>query len=55
VQIYSHYFSKGYRRPPGAESVPDPRANEAMVFEDFFTAGLHMLPHPVLVDILCEF
>jgi hypothetical protein len=46
-----HCFPKGYARPPGLEFVPSPRANEAVVFEDFFTAGLHMPPHPVLVDI----
>jgi hypothetical protein len=26
-----------------------------MVFDDFFTAGLRMPPHPVLVDILRKF
>jgi hypothetical protein len=51
----THYFSKGYERPPSAESVLVPRANEVVVFEDFFTAGLHMLPHLVLVDILHKF
>jgi hypothetical protein len=51
----THYFPKGYERPPGAESVLVPRANEVVVFEDFFTAGLHMLPHLVLVDILHKF
>jgi hypothetical protein len=35
-------------------SVPDPQVNEAVVFEDFFTAGLHIPPHPVLMDILCK-
>jgi hypothetical protein len=49
------YFSKGYGRPPGVESVPDPRMNEAVVFEDFFTAMLRMPPHLVLVDILHKF
>jgi hypothetical protein len=42
-------------RALSAGSVPDPRANKAMVFEDFFTVGLHMPPHPVLVDILHKF
>jgi hypothetical protein len=49
------YFPKRYDRPPGAESVPDPRANEAVVFEDFLIARFRMLPHPVLVDILRKF
>jgi tRNA A37 threonylcarbamoyladenosine synthetase subunit TsaC/SUA5/YrdC len=51
----AHFFSKGYGRPPGAKSVLDPRVNEVMVFEDFFTVGLRMPPHPVLVDILRKF
>jgi hypothetical protein len=29
--------------------------NEDVVFEDFFTAGLHVPPHPVLAVILCMF
>jgi H+/gluconate symporter-like permease len=37
------------------ESVSEPRANEAIVFKNFFVAGLHMPPHPVLTDILCKF
>jgi hypothetical protein len=41
--------------PPWAESVPDPRLDEAVVFEDFFAAGLRMPPHPVLLDILHKF
>jgi hypothetical protein len=36
-------------------SIPDPRASEAIVFKDFFVAGLWMPPHPVLVDILRKF
>jgi hypothetical protein len=48
----NHYFLKGYGQLPGVESVPNPQENEAVVFEDFFVAGLHMPPHPVLMDIL---
>jgi hypothetical protein len=51
----AHYFPKGYGRPPGAESVRDPRANEVVVFEDLSVAWLRMPPHPVLVDILRKF
>jgi hypothetical protein len=43
-----HYFPKGYGRSPGMESVPDPRPDEAVMFKDFFAAGLRMSPHPVL-------
>jgi hypothetical protein len=55
MENYARYFPKGYDRAPGVELVPEPRANEAFVFEDFFTAGLHMPPHPVLEDTLCKF
>jgi hypothetical protein len=55
MESYAHYFPKGYGRPPGAESLLDPRANEAAIFEDFFTTRLQMPPHPVLVDILHKF
>jgi hypothetical protein len=48
-------FPKGYCRPPGVESMPELRANEAVVFKDFFAAGLQMPPHPVLIHILCKF
>jgi hypothetical protein len=51
----AHYFPKGYGRPPGAESVQDPRANEVVVFEDLSVAWLRMPPHPVLVGILRKF
>jgi hypothetical protein len=55
LENIAHYFSKGYGRAPGAELVPDPHENEAVVFEDFFPAGLRMPPHPVLLDILRKF
>jgi hypothetical protein len=55
MESYSQYFPKGYGRPPGAESVPEPRVNEAVVFEDVFAARPHMPPHLGLVDILRKF
>jgi hypothetical protein len=54
MESYADYFPKGYGRPPGSESVPEPRTNEAFIFEDFFAAGLHMLLYPVLTDIMCK-
>jgi hypothetical protein len=39
-----HYFPKEYDRPPRTESVPDPWADGAIMFEDFFAVGLRM-PH----------
>jgi hypothetical protein len=55
MESYTCYFPKGCCHPPSAESVPEPQANEAIVFEDFFAAGVWMPPHPVLVDILHKF
>jgi hypothetical protein len=51
----SQLFPKGSTRPPGIESVPAPREDEAVVFEDFFIAGLRIPPHPVLLSILHKF
>jgi hypothetical protein len=50
-----HYFPKGYGQPPGADSVSDPRQDQTVIFKDFFTATLRMVPHPVLLDILRMF
>jgi hypothetical protein len=55
LENYAHYFPKGYGRPRGVDYVPGPHANEAVVFEDFFTAGLRMPPLLILVDILHKF
>jgi hypothetical protein len=55
MENYVHYFPKGYGRALGAESVPEPHVNEAVVFKDFFTVGLRMPPNLVLVDILHKF
>jgi hypothetical protein len=55
LESYDRNFSMGHDRPPGSESVPNPQPDEAAVFEGFFAAGLHMPPHPVLVDILHKF
>jgi hypothetical protein len=55
LKNFARYFPKGFARPPDAESVPDPRENEVVVFEDFFVAGLRIPPHPILLEILCKF
>jgi hypothetical protein len=49
------FFLKGFAQPLGVESVPIPKENEAVVFDDFFIAGLRIPPHPVLLDILRKF
>jgi hypothetical protein len=52
---HDHYFPKGYSRAPDVEFVPVPRADEAILFEDFFITGLRMPPHLVPLDILHKF
>jgi hypothetical protein len=49
------YFTRDEARAPGAETVSEPRDDEAMVYEDFFVTGLCMPPHPALADILLHF
>jgi hypothetical protein len=49
------YFAKGMDRVPAEEVVPEPQPDEAVVFEEFFSAGLRMPPHLVLADILLKF
>jgi hypothetical protein len=53
--IDNGYFADGMARAPGEETIPDSHADEAIVFEEFFSAGLRMPPHPVLSDILQKF
>jgi hypothetical protein len=50
-----HFFPKGFAQLPGIEYVPNPKENEVVVFKDFFTVGLRIPPHTVLLDILCKF
>jgi hypothetical protein len=40
---------------PGEETVSEPRDNEVIIFEEFFTAGLGMPTHPALAEILLKF
>jgi hypothetical protein len=53
--IDSGYFAEGMGHELGEDIVPEPNPDEVVVFEDFFTAGLRMPPHPVLADILLRF
>jgi hypothetical protein len=55
LESFAHYFPKGYGRPPDVESVPVPHEKEAVVFKDFFVAGLCMPPHLVVLSILRKF
>jgi hypothetical protein len=49
------YFTEGSSRVPGEETVPRPDSDEAIMFEDYFTAGLTTPPQPVLSNILLKF
>jgi hypothetical protein len=49
------YFAEGSAREPEEETVPEPTDDEAVVFEEFFTTGLRMPPHPALTEILLKY
>jgi hypothetical protein len=49
------YFPEGGAHAPGTETMPEPDDDEAVVYEDFFVAGLCMPPHSALADILLYF
>jgi hypothetical protein len=39
----------------GEETISEPDSDEVVLFEEFFTTGLRMPPHPVLANILLKF
>jgi hypothetical protein len=49
------YFVNDEARAPLSEAVPEPEDDEAVVYEDFFAAGVRMPLHPALADILLKF
>jgi hypothetical protein len=49
------YFAEGSAREPGEETVLKPANDGAIVFEEFFTVGLQMPPHPALTEILLKY
>jgi hypothetical protein len=53
--IDNGYFADGISHEPGEETVPEPHVEEAVLFEEFFAAGLRMPPHPVLATILLKY
>jgi hypothetical protein len=53
--VDSGYFAEGMGRVPEEETVLEPQLDEAVVFEEYFSAGLRMPPHPVLANILLKF
>jgi hypothetical protein len=48
------YFAEGGARASGEEMVSEPNDDEAVMFGEFFTAGLRMPLHPVLTVILLK-
>jgi hypothetical protein len=54
-KIRSGYFAEGMGSELGEETISEPQPDEAVVFEEFFNAGLRMPSHPVLADILLKF
>jgi hypothetical protein len=53
--IEKGYFTEGEGRVPEAKIVPEPDSNEAVVYEYFFVAGLHMPPHPLWLTFCSSF
>jgi hypothetical protein len=49
------YFTNGMGHEPGEETMSEPHVDEAVLFEEFFTTGLRMPLHPVLVAILLKY
>jgi hypothetical protein len=49
------YFAEGSARELGEETILEPNDDKVIVFEEFFAAGLRMLPHPVLTGILLKY
>jgi hypothetical protein len=53
--IHCGYFVGGMGNELREETVLEPQPDKAVVFEEFFNAGLRMPSHPVLADILLKF
>jgi dimeric dUTPase (all-alpha-NTP-PPase superfamily) len=49
------YFAEGSARELGEETVPEPADDEAVVFEEFFAAGLRMPCHLAFTEILLKY
>jgi hypothetical protein len=53
--VEKSYFPEDGARAPGVETVPETDNDKAMMYEDFFVAGLRIPLHPTLADILLHF
>jgi hypothetical protein len=49
------YFAECSARESSEEVIPELANDEAVLFKEFFAAGLRMSPQPVLTDILLKF
>ena len=64
-KLIQDYVNKGYLetnslghqqfRPPGKETIPQPKPYEAVVFRDFFVVGLHFPLEPFVSGVLDRF
>jgi hypothetical protein len=53
--IDCEYFTRGVAHVSGEETILEANGDEVVVFEELFTTGLKIPPHPVLSDILLKF
>jgi hypothetical protein len=53
--IDNSYFAEGMGRELEEEIVPEPNPDEAVIFDEFFTAGMRIPLHPVLSGMLLKF
>jgi hypothetical protein len=49
------YFAEGSTCEPRDETIPEPNSDKAIIFEEFFMAGLQMPPHRALTEISLKF
>jgi hypothetical protein len=49
------YFAEGSTREPVEKTILEPADDEVVVFEEVFTVGLWMTPHPALTEILFKY
>jgi hypothetical protein len=49
------YFAEGSTRELGEKTILELADDEAIMFEEFFTVGYQMPPHPALREILLKY
>jgi hypothetical protein len=53
--VVLNYFADSDAGAPREETIPEPSDDKVMVFDEFFTIGLRMPPHPSLTENLLKF